>query len=89
MFIVPESVHLSIYNEAHFPTSIETVAFETPDSKIVLVILNTDELQTLNLSIGEYEFPDHFLCVKIEPKSIKTVIWNKIGKVNNKTKVDF
>jgi O-glycosyl hydrolase len=88
MFIVPDSVRVKVVNESSMPNFVETVAFETPDGNIVLVVLNKNETETFAFAVGEQNVPNRLVRLIMEPKSIKTVIWQKKADDNKTAKAN-
>lgn len=85
-FIRPDSIVLktSIENFSGAETDpLEAVAAETPDKKIVLVILNRHSKNVYNLAVttGKENTNNNndknVLNIDVKPNSIKTVVWKQ------------
>jgi hypothetical protein len=53
---------------------LEAVAFNTPDNHYVIVLHNKEPIKSFNVALGIGEQPEDYINIKIDAKSIKTII---------------
>uniref|UniRef100_A0A915EQN3 Glucosylceramidase n=1 Tax=Ditylenchus dipsaci TaxID=166011 RepID=A0A915EQN3_9BILA len=58
-------------------SSVEHVAFWTPDGHTVLVVMNTDKKNSFRLSMQDVNFEGKFGQIVLPPNSIITAIWKQ------------
>lgn len=77
-FVLPDSTRIEVEVEANTPDyQLKTVGFETEGQDLVVIVLNTSPTISLNLTISAENRPDKHLDTRLDPKSIKTIIWKK------------
>ncbi|MFH4980855.1 hypothetical protein AB6A40_007564 [Gnathostoma spinigerum] len=74
-FIRPASARISLsYPEQR---NLRGIAFSTPDSRRVLVLLNTDHEKPLNITVEDAAMGGKTFDVTLETETIATIVWNK------------
>lgn len=77
-FVSPDSVRIQIKIdgfEGKDNDHLQAVAFQTPENNYVVIVHNRDTLSSFTIALGIGENPRKLINVKIEPKSIRTVIF--------------
>jgi glucosylceramidase len=76
-FIRPDSQRVQIKVdgfEGKESDDFQAVSFSTPNGYYVTVLHNRNSLKTYNIALGVGEFPNQYIPINVEPKSLKTVI---------------
>jgi hypothetical protein len=76
-FITPDSTRVLIKIDGFGGKSndqLEAVAFNTPDNHYVIVLHNKEPIKSFNVALGIGEQPEDYINIKIDAKSIKTII---------------
>lgn len=79
-FIVPDSERIQIKidgYEGRDTDDLQGVAFDSPQNYYVVVLHNRHALSPHHVSLGIGERPSKYVNIKLEPKTIKTVIMSK------------
>jgi hypothetical protein len=58
---------------------LDVIAFETPEKRVVVVVLNRSADRSFNLTLSIMGHPDKQLDLMSNQKSIQTIIWEKTG----------
>lgn len=76
-FISPGSIRINLtISELSYGNGLDAVAFVTPTNQRVLVVLNSNEEESYNVTIKELKQAGSF-AYQLPPSSIATFIWNK------------
>jgi O-glycosyl hydrolase len=76
----PGSIRIELtFDRGNTRNDLDGVAFITPDNQHVIVLQNRNMTATYQVSIRDADINGKEIRLDIEPRSLATLIWNKIA----------